>query len=270
MASDLLLPRIEDPVRALYIYAAAAAMSAHAGQAPPHYVGSALTTAVVDYVVSPGDTFETIAHSIGSDPLIIARRNTRWVHSPLKVGMKLTIDARVIVPAGVEHGLVINVPQRRLFFMTGDGVARNLPIAIGQPGWPMPVGPFQILHKESNPTWIGLSLPTGIDGTSASPTVRGFTTDGCIRLGADDLKAFFDAVSVGDRGEIVYEPALLWTDGVRQFAEVHPDRYRWSGDALSILEAAADYLNVRSRIDWRRAEEVARRRDGVAIDVTLR
>jgi L,D-transpeptidase ErfK/SrfK len=257
-------------VRALYIYAVAAAMSAHAGQAPPRYVGNALTTAVVDYVVSPGDTFETIAHSIGSDPLLLARRNTRWVHSLLKTGMKLTIEARVIVPAGVEHGLVVNIAQRQLFFIAGDGVARNLPIAVGQPGWPTPLGPFRVLRKELNPVWIGLSLPIDIDGTRAPAAASGFTTYGCIRLGADDIRTLFDAVPVGGRGEIVYEPALLWTDGVRQFAEVHPDRYHWSPDALSILEAGADYLGVRSRIDWRRAEEVARRRDGVAIDVTLR
>jgi L,D-transpeptidase ErfK/SrfK len=229
----------------------------------------------VEYIVSQGETFETIGARLGVDPTAIARRNTRWVHAPLIAGMKLTVDAHRTVPAGLDAGILVNVPQKLLFVFGDDRSVIAVPVAVGRRDWPTPTGAFRVTRKEINPTWdvpwIRLSLPNmGLHGTNAPSSIPGFTTHGCVRVGSDAIRSLFDRVTVGTAGEIIYEPALLTKHDGRFFVEVHPDAYGRRPDALLTLEAAADYLGVRDRLDWHRVQDVVRLREGLPIDVTLK
>jgi L,D-transpeptidase ErfK/SrfK len=259
---------------------------------------------VVEYVVVPGETFETIGARFGVDPRAIARRNTRWVYAPLVPGMKLVVAVHRTVPAGLERGILVNVPQRLLFVLDDDGAVVAVPIAIGRPDWPTPTGAFRVTSKETKPTWdvppsiqeemkrqgrlpltkvppgpqnplgefwIGLSLRNmGIHCTNVLSSIPGLTPHVCIRVAPDRIKAVFDFVTIGTAGEILYEPALLTNHDGRFFVEVHPDVYGRGSDALSAIEAAADYLGARDRIDWHRVQGVVRLHEGLAIDVTLK
>jgi L,D-transpeptidase ErfK/SrfK len=218
--------------------------------------------------------------------------------------MKLSIEAHRLVPAGYAEGIVVNVPQLRLFAAAVDGSAIAVPSAVGRPSWPTPAGSFNVVQKEIDPTWdvppsiqeemrrlgkppvarvppgpanplgaywIGLSLPNiGIHGTNAPTSVPGFTTHGCIRVGPEAIALLFDSVAVGTPGEIIYEPVLLAKHDGRLFVEAHRDVYGRRPDALETLAAAADELGARERIDWGSVKDVVRRREGIAIDVTLK
>jgi len=48
--------------------------------------------------------------------------------------------------------VLVNVPQRMVFAVFGNGVAAY-PIAVGRASWPTPLGEFVIASKETNPTW---------------------------------------------------------------------------------------------------------------------
>lgn len=267
-------------------------------------LGRMLVNEVVEYVVAEGETFDTIGARLGVDSTAIARRNTRWVRARLPAGMKLIVEAHRTVPASVEQGILINVPQKMLFVLSENGFVTTVPVAVGQRDWPTPTGAFYVTRKEENPTWevplsiqeemkrqgrpvatrvppgpqnplgeywIGLSFPNmGIHGTTAPSSVPGYTTHGCIRVGSDQIKALFDRVTIGVFGEIIYEPTLLTRHDGRFFVEAHPDVYAIRPNALLALEAAADQLGVRDRIDWRRVNDVVRLREGLAIDVTAR
>jgi L,D-transpeptidase ErfK/SrfK len=74
--------------------------------------------------------------------------------------------------------------------------------------------------------------------------------------------------AVGDRVDIVYEPVLLakTADGI--FLEVHPDVYRKGIDSLAVARRLAVAGNLLDAIDWSAAEDVIRKHDGIARDIT--
>jgi L,D-transpeptidase ErfK/SrfK len=283
------------------IVALAATATGSAQPAPPA-LGRTMVGEVVEYVVSTGETFDTIGARLGVDPTAIARRNTRWVRASLAAGTKLTVDAHRTVPTALDRGLLINVAQKRLFLHGEDGSITVMPAGLGRSTWPTPLGQFQVIRKEVDPTWdvplsiqeemqrlgrpvvtrvppgpqnplghlwIGLSLPNiGIHGTNAPSSVPGYTTHGCIRLSSEHISVLFDRVSIGDTGVVIHESALLTRYDGRVFAEVHPDAYGVRSDALQVLQAAADYLSIRDQVNWRLVTDVVRRSEGLAIDVT--
>ena len=274
------------------------------GQSARPSVGRTLLPDVADYTVASDETFETIGVRLGVDPVVIARRNTKWVHASLSAGTKLTVDVYRTVPSGLPSGILVNVAQKRLFLIGDDNSTLAMPVAVGRRDWPTPRGSFRVVRKELNPTWdvppsiqdemiregrppvtrvppgpqnplgqywIGLSLTNiGIHATNAPASIPGFTTHGCIRVGNEDIKLLFERVSVGTPGEVIDERALLtWYRG-RFFVEVHPAAYRTQPTTLAVLRAAAEHLGVSARIDWRLVNEVIGRHEGFAIDVTLR
>jgi L,D-transpeptidase ErfK/SrfK len=208
------------------------------------------------------------------------------------------------VPAGREAAIIINVPQRRLFYYRDGDVFRDYPIATGKASWPTPIAPFTVQFMERDPTWdvplsiqeemrregkpvvtqvppspdnplgkywIGLSLSSvGIHGTNAPNSIYKFQTHGCIRLHPDDIEDLFSLVNTGDAGEIVYEPVLLAAvkDGI--FLEVHPDIYKKGINARAVARELAAAAGLLDAIDWSAAEEVIRKRDGIARDVSIR
>jgi L,D-transpeptidase ErfK/SrfK len=118
--------------------------------------------------------------------------------------------------------------------------------------------------------WLRLSIGgIGIHGTNAPASVYTFQTHGCVRLHPDDVEALFGMVSEGERGQLVYEPALLaqLPDG-RVFAEVHPDVYHRAHPSAVALRESARRLDLIDAVDWNRLGTVADLADGVATDVT--
>ena len=202
-------------------------------------------------------------------------------------------------PSGERPAIVINVPQRTLFlFASGQRAA--FPIAVGRPDWPTPRGEFRIVVKEVAPSWevppsiqeemrragrpvitrmppgknnplgshwIGLSAGAiGIHGTPAPQSLSKFATHGCIRVHPDHIGRVFDAVAVGDRVQIVYEPVLVAVTADDVLVEVHPDAYRRAPiAALDVVRRAAGSLPI----DWDGVREAVRAQSGQPTSVRL-
>lgn len=206
-------------------------------------------------------------------------------------------DTRHIVPPPATSGaeLVVNVPQRMLFLRRGDAVLRAFPVAVGRLGWKTPTGPFRVLTREAHPYWdvpasiqeemrrngqpvitrmdpgprnplgdywIGLSVPgLGIHGTPAPSTIYHFATHGCIRLHPDDIEVLFGDVTIGMRGDIVYEPVLVARTADGLFVEAHRDVYGRGRAGLAALHQLLD-TGAGAGIDWDAVATVLRERDG--------
>jgi L,D-transpeptidase ErfK/SrfK len=257
------------------------------------------------YVVARGDTLAKLAARYGIKRAVLARENGLKPSARLQVGQKLRIDDRHIVPANLADGILLNLPQRMLFFFRGGALRGAYPAAVGKPTWPTPLGPFQVLELRKNPVWrvpasiqremamqgrvvkqivppgphnplgdrfIALSLGNlGIHSTNAPLTIFGFTTHGCVRLHPDDARELFDEIRVGQRGEIIYQPVLLarLADG-RAFIEVHSDIYGKAFRGSDFVKSMADSNNLENLIDWKLVREAMRAADGVARDITRR
>lgn len=267
------------------------------------YVTGRLVGGLTDYVVQRGDSLTQIAARFGLDIATLAKQNGLAPKAVIAAGRELRIDNRHIVPDASAAPIVINVPQRMLFWRGDDGTIRAYPVAAGRPTWRTPIGPFSIAIKTVNPTWhvppsiqaeirrAGRVPPTavppgpanplgdrwmattlgniGIHGTNAPLSIYTLTTHGCIRVHPDDIRQLFDLVTVGTMGATVYQPTLIARSGDRIFVEAHRDLYKREQDPLTILREVALRDGLTESVDWLAAEQALHDRAGFAIDVTL-
>lgn len=291
-------------MRAVRIIACVIAGIVPAWDQPAPPARAILIGGVFTYEVKPGDSLSLIGARYGVGPIALARQNARALRDVLRPGEQLRIDNRHLGPARAGATIVINIPQRHLFLFDRDGTLRaHYPVGLGRPDWQTPVGAFEVTELERNPTWdvpksiqeemrrdgkpviqrmppcpenplgrywLRLSIGgIGIHGTNAPASVYTFQTHGCVRLHPDDVEDLFGLVSEGERGELVYEPALLGQlpDG-RVFAEVHRDVYRRSRSAAVVLREQAEASGLVDAVDWSRGGAVADLADGIATEVT--
>jgi L,D-transpeptidase ErfK/SrfK len=260
-----------------------------------------LTGGVTTHVVARGDTLTSLSARFGVESRTLAADNGLRLDDPLPIGRVLRIDNRHIVPSGRDAAtLVINVPQRMLFFR-GQTVT-GLPVAVGRSSWPTPTGDFTVATREENPTWdvpasilaearrAGRAQPSrvppgptnplgkfwlgldaggiGIHGTIVPASIYRFASHGCIRLHPTDIAWLFPRVDVGASVAIVYEPVLLTRAGERVFLEVHRDRYARGAPSLARVRTLAAAEGVADLVDWAAAARVVHARQGIARDIT--
>ena len=81
-------------------------------------------------------------------------------------GTAVRLPSQVILPATPHSGLVINVPEMRMYYFPENGpgngpengpgkgsVVHTWPISIGRVGWETPLGNTTIVRKKVGPTW---------------------------------------------------------------------------------------------------------------------
>lgn len=264
----------------------------------------AIIGGIFPYVTQSGDKLNKLGARFGVSPSLLAKNNNLDRNAPLLAGDELWIDNLHIVPEWREDGIVINLPQRMLFYFKKGELAAAFPVGLGRPDWPTPTGDFKVVDLKTdkewvvppsiqeemreegkevitrvppgpkNPLgrhWIGLSAyGYGIHGTIVPTSVYGFHSHGCIRALPDDIETLSRSAEVGTEVVSTYRTALLaeTRDG-RVFIEVHPDTYKRGVAPLDELQKLAQDSRLAGRINWQRAFEVAQRQDGLATDVTL-
>jgi L,D-transpeptidase ErfK/SrfK len=233
-------------------------------------------------------------------PIAAARSTDTMMTVVGRQGTRLAGESLHIVPAwsGERPTVLVNIPQR-LLFLPRASTPTAFPVAVGRSDWPTPTGEFAVAVKEVQPTWdvpvsiqeemrrsgkpvitrmapgptnplgshwIGLDAGSiGIHGTPFPATLWGFSTHGCIRVHPDDIPRVYDAVALGDRVQIVYQPILAAVVGDDVFLEVHPDAYRRApGDALTAARQAVIATERSHRVDWDFVAQVVRRHEGIA------
>jgi L,D-transpeptidase ErfK/SrfK len=74
-------------------------------------------------------------------------------------GKELTLPGRRIVPSSAREGIVINLPEHRLYYFPkpkkkGEKpVVITYPVSIGKMDWRTPLGQTRIVSKQKNPSW---------------------------------------------------------------------------------------------------------------------
>jgi L,D-transpeptidase ErfK/SrfK len=263
----------------------------------------ALTGSQFSYNVVAGDYLEKIGARFGVSAVVLARDNGMPDPDRIFPGQQLRVDNRHIVPESLQNGIVINIPQRMLFFFLDGRLANSYPIGVGKPTWPTVQGSFRVADLEKNPVWlvpksvqeemaregevvknkvtpgpdnplgkfwIGLNAPGyGIHGTIAPASIYHFQSHGCIRLLRDDIAQLFPQVSKGLSVKLIYRPVLVAEENGHIFAEIHPDIYKRAHPALDEMHQLAAINHFTERIDWRQIQDDVLLKDGVSRDVTL-
>jgi lipoprotein-anchoring transpeptidase ErfK/SrfK len=201
------------------------------------------------YAVVKGDTIRLVAAKLGVSRQHLIKTNKLDEKAYLKIGQKLLYNNRKIVPQRMKNGIVVNIPDRTLYFFRQGKLAISLPVALGvavksdKYDWKTPTGKFKITAKMKDPTWhvppsiqsemedngkeVITSVPPGdsnplgkyaiktsipgilIHSTTKPWSIYSFASHGCIRVYPEQMEEFFKEVKVNTPGEIIYKPVKL-------------------------------------------------------------
>ncbi len=104
------------------------------------------------------DTLYDLARkfSLGSEELIRVNPGVDpWIPG---AGKKLIVPGRHILPPGPHEGIVVNLPEHRLYYYPKPKRGAPLevityPVSIGKMDWRTPLGLTHVIAKQKNPVW---------------------------------------------------------------------------------------------------------------------
>lgn len=164
----------------------------------------------------------------------------------------MVIPTMHILPDAPHKGVVINLPEMRLFQFPSSGTPNSYPIGIGREGLLTPIGQTFVRAKKEGPTWrptprMRLDDPTlpelvppgpdnpmgthvlylgwaeyGIHGTNKPYGIGRRSSSGCIRMYPEDIVRLYTAVPENAMVTVVNQPVkATWIEG-RLYIEAHP------------------------------------------------
>ncbi|MEM7543398.1 MAG: L,D-transpeptidase family protein [Pseudomonadota bacterium] len=172
---------------------------------------------------------------------------------------EIVVPNLFVLPDADRKGIVINVPEMRMYVYHADGdgpVVDTYPISIGRQDWVTPHGRALITQKVKNPNWFppesireehaaegdplpkmvpaGPDNPLGahalrlnlpgylIHGTNKPYGIGMRVTHGCVRMYPKDVARVFEIAKVGTPVHIVNQPFKVGISYDKIFLEVHP------------------------------------------------
>ncbi len=104
------------------------------------------------------DTLYDLAHKYGVDSQELIRVNPGidpWLPG---AGKKVIVPGRFILPPGIREGIVVNVPEHRLYYYPKarrgkPQIVITFPVSVGKLDWNTPIGLTYVTQKLKNPTW---------------------------------------------------------------------------------------------------------------------
>ena len=237
--------------------------------------------------------------SVGQEEILMANPSVdRWLPAD---GAEVILPTEYILPRAERKGLVLNVPEMRLYFYPPRGVGEpavvlTFPVSIGRMDWSTPIGHTKVVGKTENPTWrppasiiaerisngesppqvippgpgnplgrfaFRLGLPGYLIHSTNKPYGVGMrVTHGCLRMYPEDIEKLFDKVAVGTQVQLINQPIKIGRLAGSLFLELHPP-------LEEDREKYQDYMqNVLNAISDFLADE--RNTDGVSsMDISL-
>ena len=127
------------------------------------------------------------AYSLGSEELIrVNPKVDPWLPG---AGKMLVVPGRHILPPGPHEGIVVNLPEHRLYYYPkpkrgGPTEVITYPVSIGKMDWRTPLGVTHVIQKQKNPTWYPARVRAqGACAKRAIPCRRKWGPDLTIRSG---------------------------------------------------------------------------------------
>lgn len=218
-------------------------------------------------------------------------------------GTDVTIPGRFVLPAGPREGIVINLPEYRLYYYPPNtNTVVTFPIGIGRDEWSTPLFQSRVVTAIENPSWTptesirkehleagdelprvvppGPNNPLGhlaiqlarpgyfIHGTNQPFGVGQRVSHGCIRLYPADIEALVRLARRDTPVRVVDQPIKVGRLGKELFLESHP-RLDGTLDLTGMVRVLVDQTatdDPQSRVagvDWQRAELIVREGRGL-------
>lgn len=291
---------------AIYILVIMNALAGSVSHAAVYRPNGDIIGTISHYSVTKEDNLYEIARrfDIGFVELLAANPGVDpWMPEE---GTELTLPTAHILP-GVREGLVLNLPELRMFYYDKGGRVMTFPIGIGRTGWQTPLGSTSIIIKRRNPAWIppasireeNLHLPDivpsgpdnplgafalnlgwqgyAIHGTNKPYGVGRRSSHGCIRLYPEDMEKLFHAIDVGTTVTVIDTSYKLGWQGNLLFLEVMPTQEQadiiaeyYQPPPISIPgihDAIGKVSRPSTYIDWDAVNEAIHKRNGIPVAI---
>lgn len=201
--------------------------------------------------VAKGDNFVELARTYGLGYVELVAANPDIDPWLPPAGGELVIPDAHLFPSGKREGIVINVPEHRLYWFTPTGT-RTFAIGVARDGWSTPLGKTTVVKKKEKPVWfpthsaraedptLGNSVPPGpenplgthaiylgwpsylIHGTNEPYGIGRRVSRGCVRLYPEDIVRLFPEVGVGTPVRVVEEALKVGLVDGAVVLEAHP------------------------------------------------
>ncbi len=223
--------------------------------------GDTLIGEIINIKADPEDTLLDIARRYGfgyQDIKLVNPDVDTWL--PL-AGQDITLPAQFILPVAPMEGIVLNIPEMRLYYYLPRSKGKpqavlTYPLGIGREGWNTPYIKTSIIEKKVNPNWYppesirkehaaagdplprvvkaGPDNPLGdfamrlghpaylIHGTNKPYGIGMRVSHGCIRLYPENIKALFAEVPLKTRVNIINQPYKMGVKNNIIYLEAHP------------------------------------------------
>jgi len=265
---------------------------------------------VAVYRPEKGDTFFDLARhfDLGYNELVDANPDVdEWI--PGHFDKPVIVPQEFALPYGTYNGIVINIPEMRLYYYrsAGKGAPRTVitfPVGLGREEWKTPIGKFSVREKTVNPTWVipesirkeriadrGYSetmIPGGhpsnplgkyrmrltldlygIHGTNIPWGVGMLVSHGCVRLYPEDIDKLYPLVPVGTPGVFVYQPVKIGMRDGRVYVEVHKDLYGMKPGMYRETVKLLEQRGLAGMVDEEKLREAVLAQSGMPVDVSL-
>jgi L,D-transpeptidase ErfK/SrfK len=203
------------------------------------------------------DTLIDIAvdYKLGQDEIVLANPSVdRWLPGS---GTKVRIPTSFLLPDAPRQGIVINLPEMRIYYFPDPDKVITYAIGIGRVDWKTPLGKTHIVAKTENPSWspppsiiaehladgdvlepyyppgpdnpLGLfAFRLGIPGylihsTNKTNGVGMRVSHGCIRMYPSDIEQFFPMVKPGTEVNLVNQPIKVGWYHDTLYLEAYPE-----------------------------------------------
>ena len=219
-------------------------------------------------------------------------------------GTDVVLPARYILPPGPRTGIVINLPEYRLYYYPKNKpVVYTYPLGIGREGWGSPVGSTRISAMTPNPAWYppksiraehaaeGDFLPTVvppgpdnplgpykmtlampgylIHGSNKNFGIGKRVSHGCFRMLNGNVLELSKLVGVGTTVRIINEPYKVGKLDGKLYVEAHApldedDPIKYQQRMMGIMQQQGVAL---SQEDLDVVRQVMKDSDGVPVQV---
>ena len=253
-------------------------------------------------VIQPEDTLESLAQHYRVSYFDLLNANPKLdPHWALLPWQKLILPTQHILPAGKRQGIVINLPELKLYYFLSDRKVMIAPIGIGREGWLTPLGHTKVSMKIDHPSWtptqrvrkdarmLGKILPPVVSpgpdnplgnyaillgwksflihGTNRPDGVGKRSSAGCFRMYPEDIDFLYHHVSRNLPVRVLNQPIkTVWEHG-QLWLQVYPDLpdYPSQSTPEKLLRRLQNMPNFdRSVIYWVQIEKMIHQRTGIS------
>ena len=211
---------------------------------------------------SSNETLLDIArrYDLGQNEILLANPTVdRWLPEEKSV---VVLPNRFILPNVARTGLVLNLPEMRLYYFPKPKPGENPivithPVSVGRMDWKTPLGKTSIISKKKDPDWrppqslkdeaiaagdeplpdivkagpdnplgryaMRLGIPGYLIHSTNKPYGVGMrVTHGCLRMYPEDIERLYEGIPVGTPVQLVNQPIKLGWLAGSLFVELHP------------------------------------------------